>query len=94
MSHSGVFAVLGLAAVGLVIALGGYRVAVSDGSAVTPDAMLPFLVASASLCVVGLTMRRHPTVAWLALIVALSTITVDLATTVPTSAPRRGGGSR
>lgn len=79
MSHSGVFAVLGLAAVGLVIALGGYRVAVSDGSAVTPDAMLPFLVASASLCVVGLTMRRHPTVAWLALIVALSTITVDLA---------------
>ena len=79
MSHSGVFAVLGLAAVGLVIALGGYRVAVSDGSAVTPDAMLPFLVASASLCVVGLAMRRHPTVAWLALIVALSTITVDLA---------------
>ncbi len=79
MSHSGVFAVLGLAAVGLVIALGGYRVAVSEGSAVTPDAMLPFLVASASLCVVGLAMRRHPTVAWLALIVALSTITVDLA---------------
>ncbi|HET9756013.1 MAG TPA: ATP-binding protein, partial [Candidatus Limnocylindrales bacterium] len=34
---------------------------------------------SASLCVVGLAMRRHPTVAWLALIVALSTITVDLA---------------
>ena len=79
MSHSGVFAVLGLAAVGLVIALGGYRVAVSEGSAVTPDAMLPFFVASASLCVVGLAMRRHPTVAWLALIVALSTITVDLA---------------
>ena len=79
MSRSGVFAVLGLAAVGLVIALGGYRVAVSEGSAVTPDAMLPFLVASASLCVVGLAMRRHPTVAWLALIVALSTITVDLA---------------
>ncbi len=79
MSRSGVFAVLGLAAVGLIIALGGYRVAVGEGSAVTPDVMVPFLVASAAMCVVGLAMGSHPTVAWLALIVALSTITVDLA---------------
>jgi signal transduction histidine kinase len=42
--------------------------------------MLPILVASAALCVVGLTASRHPTVAWLALIVALVTTTIDLAT--------------
>ena len=79
MSRSRVFAVLGLAAVALIIVLGGYRLAVSEGSAVTPDAMVPFLVASASLCVAGLATPRHPTLAWLALIAALSTITVDLA---------------
>ena len=40
--------------------------------------MLPFLVAAAALCVAGLTVRRHPTAAWLALILGLSTTTLDL----------------
>ncbi len=50
-----------------------------NGGAATPAAMVPLLVASAALCVVGLTIRRHPSVAWLATIAALTISTIDLA---------------
>jgi signal transduction histidine kinase len=67
-----------LGAVGLAILLLVLRVTLpTDG--LTPDMGLPLLVAAALLCTVGLTARRHPTVAWLAVIAALATITIDLA---------------
>jgi signal transduction histidine kinase len=80
VSRPQAYVVLGLAAVALLVVLGVFRAALTGGSAVSPDAMLPFLVGAASLCVVGLAWPRHPTMAWLALIVALATITIDLAT--------------
>ncbi len=49
------------------------------GGAATPGAMVPLLVALAALCVVGLTIRRQPSVAWLATIAALAICTIDLA---------------
>lgn len=73
------FAVLAIAAVALLVIVGVSRTAVG-GSSASPDAMMSFLVASAALCVAGLTVRRHPTTAWLALIIGLSTTTIDLAT--------------
>jgi len=41
--------------------------------------MIPFLIAVGALCVAGLAVRRQPTVAWLATIVCIATVTIDLA---------------
>ena len=79
MSRSPLFVVLALGAVALVAVLGAARTVASSGPTASPDAMLPFLVAAGALCVVGLATRRQPSVAWLALIVALSAVTIDLA---------------
>ncbi len=80
MSRPWLGALLGIWALGLVVALGVLRISVGGRSSTSPEAMLPLLIAAAALCVFGLTVRRHPTAAWLALILALSTMTIDLAT--------------
>ena len=80
MSRPWLGASLAVWALGLVVALGVLRISVGGTSSTSPEAMLPLLIASAALCVFGLTVRRHPTAAWLALILALSTTTIDLAT--------------
>jgi signal transduction histidine kinase len=74
------FRVLSLAAVGLVVTLAVCRIVLGGATSASPEAMLPVLVASGGMCVVGLAWARHPTVAWLALIVALAATTIDLAT--------------
>ena len=45
---------------------------------VTPEALLPLLIAGALLCVVGLSLDRAPGIAWLATVLALATLTIDL----------------
>lgn len=76
---AGVFSTLAIGAVVSVIALGVLRI-VFSGSAPSPSAMIPFLIAAGALCVVGLTFRRQPTIAWLAVIVCGATVTIDIAT--------------
>lgn len=71
-------ATLALAALGLTGLVLAVRLGLG-GESRSPDAMLPVLVALASLCVVGLTRTSRPGLASLALILALSTLTVDLA---------------
>jgi signal transduction histidine kinase len=70
-----------LLVVGAVVSLVTLAVSriVVGGSDASPQGMLPFLIAAGALCVAGLTVRRQPTVAWLALIVCLATITLGLA---------------
>ncbi|MDH4141482.1 MAG: hypothetical protein OEV61_02630 [Chloroflexota bacterium] len=72
--------VLALAGVllGAVAAVVHVRV-LNDPGGSSPQSLLPILVVAAALCVVGLTLRRHPTVAWLATVAALTIATVDLA---------------
>ena len=72
------FGVLTVGAVASLLTLGLIRVGVG-GAVPSPDEMLPFLIAAASLCVVGLTVRPRPAIAWLALIGCVATITIDLA---------------
>ena len=72
------FRLLGIAAVVLLVTLGATR-SIVGGSAVAPDAAQPFLIAAGALCVAGLSLRRERSIAWLAIIVALATITIDLA---------------
>jgi signal transduction histidine kinase len=48
-------------------------------AAPTLDDAIPLLLAIGAMCVVGLTIRRRPTAAWLATIAALTIVTVDLA---------------
>jgi signal transduction histidine kinase len=80
MSRPWLGTLLAIWALGLVVALGVLRISVGGASSTSPEAILPLLIAGAALCVFGLTVRRHPTAAWLALILALSTTTIDLAT--------------
>jgi signal transduction histidine kinase len=80
MNERRAFDVLALAAFALVVTLGLLRIVVVGGSSGTPNAMMPFLIAAGFLCVVGLTAARHGSTAWLALIAALATTTIDLAT--------------
>ena len=72
------FGVLTVGAVASLLTLGLIRVGVR-GAVPSPDELLPFLIAAASLCVFGLTVRRRPAIAWLALIGCVATITIDLA---------------
>ena len=73
-----IFGVLAIGAVVSLIILGLIRVILGPSTA-TPDEMLPFLIAAAALCVAGLTVRRQPTIAWLAVIACVATITIDMA---------------
>jgi signal transduction histidine kinase len=79
VSRTPALAVFGLAAVGLAAVLGVLRLSGIGGSTPSPESLQALLITAAALCVVGLTFRRHPTAAWLALIAALTTITFDLA---------------
>jgi signal transduction histidine kinase len=68
-----------LAAVGLTVAA-MIALAAASGTVVLPvDATLPILVALALLCVVGLTLRDHPTAAWLSTVGAAAIATAELA---------------
>jgi signal transduction histidine kinase len=84
MNRTPVLAILSLAAVSLAAVLGLLRIAGAGGSPASPQEMQPVLITAGALCVVGLSFRRHQTVVWLALIVALSAITFDLAVYGPT----------
>jgi signal transduction histidine kinase len=54
-------------------------VGVAGSGQPTPADLLPVLVAMAALCVVGLTNRTAPSIAWLAVIGALTVATLDIA---------------
>lgn len=82
----------GLAATIASLVLGVIRIAGPVGVAATsPDEALPWLITLALVCVVSLTFRRRPTVAWLAEILALSSTTVDLATALRSGREATGG---
>jgi len=72
--------VAGLAAVVAVVVAGLLRLRPgADPAELTPDALVPLLIAVAALCVVGLAREQRPSVAWLASIAALSLATVEIA---------------
>ena len=72
--------VAGLAAVVAVVVAGLLRLRPgSDPTELTPDSLVPLLIAVAALCVVGLAREQRPSVAWLASIAALSLATVEIA---------------
>lgn len=60
------------------------RVAVTDatGGGLTTETVVPLLMAAAALCVLGLTVRRRPGVAWLAIVATLAIVAVDIASTL------------
>jgi hypothetical protein len=76
--RAGIFGTLAIGAVAALVVLGASRAAFT-GAAPSPSTMIPFLIAVGALCVAGLTIRRQPTVAWLAMIVCIATVTIDLA---------------
>ena len=76
--RAGIFGTLAIGAVAALVVLGASRAAFT-GAAPSPSTMIPFLIAVGALCVAGLTVRRQPTVAWLAMIVCIATVTIDLA---------------
>lgn len=76
--RAGIFGILAIGALVAVVLLGATRTVLST-AAPSPYAMLPFLIAAGALCVAGLTVRRQPTIAWLAMIVCVTTVTIDLA---------------
>jgi signal transduction histidine kinase len=80
----GVAALAALAALGVAVVV---RLVVHDPAGLRPDDVVPILLAVAALCVVGLSRRQHPTVAWLAIITALTICTIDIATTMRMAAP-------
>jgi len=51
----------------------------TGGPPTTPEDLLPILLAAACLCVAGLAHRRAPSIAWLAVIGALTIATLDVA---------------
>ena len=80
MNWSAPLVVAGLAGVATVVVAALLRLlAGADANALTPDGLVPLLIAVAALCVVGLVGRDHPSVAWLASIVALSIATIEIA---------------
>ena len=80
MNRSPALVVAGLAAVATVgVAVALRLLAGADAVELTPDALVPLLIAVAALCVVGLASRPRPSVAWLAAIAALSLATVEIA---------------
>lgn len=80
MNRSASLVVAGLAAVAAVVVAGLLRLRPgANADALTPDGLVPLLIAVAALCVVGLARRDHPSVAWLASIAALSLATVEIA---------------
>jgi signal transduction histidine kinase len=79
--------ILVVAAVLDVILGGLIRVWGVGGHALAPEAVLSILSAAAALCVVGLSIDRRPTVAWLATITGLSIATIDLASLARSERP-------
>ena len=68
--------------------------ALSRTSAITPEAMLPILIAVALLCVVGLSLDRAPAIAWFAVVLALAILTVDLLAGLRAAWPALDGDQR
>ena len=80
MNRSPYLVLAGLAAVAAVAVAVLLRLQLGAGAAaLTPDAVVPLLLAAAALCVVGLAMQHHPSVAWLASIAALALATIEIA---------------
>lgn len=80
MNRSPTLVVAGLAAVAVVVVAGSLRLRPgADAVALTPDALVPLLIAVAALCVVGLARQHRPSLAWLASIAALSLATIEIA---------------
>ena len=52
-------------------------VGVAGSGPPTPEDLLPVLVAMAASCVVGLTHRHRPSIAWIAAVTALTVATLD-----------------
>jgi signal transduction histidine kinase len=64
----------------MTVVLGMLRLGlVGSGLTISPYDLIPLLVATAFLCVVGLARSTHPSVAWLATVGAAFTVTIDLA---------------
>lgn len=92
MSGRAALALAGLATTVGSLVLGLIRFAGPVGVAATsPDAALPWLLTLALVCAVALTIRRRPTVAWLAATLALSIATVDIATALRSGREATGG---
>ena len=69
-----------LGATAMTVVLGVLRLGVlGSGLTTVPYDLIPLLVATAFLCVVGLAHSTHASVAWLATIGAAFTVTIDLA---------------
>ena len=80
MNRSHALVVSGLAALAAVVIAGLLRLWPGpDVVPLTPETLVPLLIAGAALCVVGLARRDHPSIAWLASIAALSLATVEIA---------------
>jgi signal transduction histidine kinase len=80
VNRSPTLVVAGLAAVVAVAVAGLLRLRPgADPVELTPDALVPLLIALAALCVVGLAREQRPSVAWLASIAALSLATIEIA---------------
>jgi signal transduction histidine kinase len=73
------FSIVAMGAAVAVVVLGVLRALFAD-TTISPYAMIPFLIAAGALCLAGLTFRGQPTIAWLAVIVCVATVTIDLAT--------------
>jgi signal transduction histidine kinase len=71
-----ILAIAAVLDVTLVLVLRVWRI---HREALAPEAIIPLLSATAALCVVGLSMDRLATAAWLATVAASSIATVDLA---------------
>lgn len=80
MNRSPSLVVAGLAAIVAVAIAGLLRLRPgADPVELTPDSLVPLLIAVAALCVVGLAREQRPSIAWLASIAALSLATVEIA---------------
>ena len=82
-----------LGAVAMTIVLACLRLGLVGGKPPTsPYDVIPVLIATGFLCVVGLARAAHRSIAWLAIVAAAFTVTIDLAAYARTvRAPTPGG---
>ena len=78
MSRASTVAAIGVVAMTVVLAV--LRLGIFGPVAVPPsDGLVPLLIATGCLCVIGLTRSAHRTAAWLATVAAAFVVTLDLA---------------
>jgi signal transduction histidine kinase len=71
---------IGFGAAAMTVVLASLRLGVvGPRPPASPYVLIPLLIATAFLCVVGLARGTHPSIAWLATVGAAFTVTVDLA---------------